>query len=112
MKESGKNNLIHDIEEIFISLGLERMSTYFHDEVFENGISAYHILWNKDSLYYVLKSLEYNKIQILYAYDLGDTFKYLDTLECARYHPQRDGWSQTASARFRLSTPDQAHEEY
>lgn len=81
MKESGKNNLIHDIEEIFISLGLERMSTYFHDEVFENGISAYHILWNKDSLYYVLKSLEYNKIQILYAYDLGDTFKYLDTLD-------------------------------
>lgn len=79
---SNKNNLdniISLVEEKFLAFGAERMSKYFGDEIFQNGMAAEHVLWNKDDLYYMVCAmpLEVCSVQIKYSESLAEGYEFL-----------------------------------
>ena len=43
-----KIEYVKEIENVFLTNGLERMSKYFYDIVFENNVPAHHILCSTD----------------------------------------------------------------
>lgn len=71
------------IESCFLQLGAERMSKYFGNEKFENGMLAEYILWNKDDCYYAVIENEEDDFEIMYSYEVGDNYKKYKVLSNA-----------------------------
>lgn len=98
-----KIEYVKEIENIFLSNGLERMSKYFYDIVFENNVPAHHILWDRDERYYIVCKMAdaTDKIHILCSTDICGEYETLDSFSCTltEYQIQNnikallDGWT-------------------
>lgn len=76
---------IEKIENIFLKNGLERMSKYFYDIVFENNVPASHILWDQDERYYIIGKMTNSSdmIHILCSDNICGEYETLDSFFCA-----------------------------
>ena len=79
-----KIEYVKEIENVFLTNGLERMSKYFYDIVFENNVPAHHILWDRDERYYIVCKMadDPDMIHILCSTDICGEYETLDSFTC------------------------------